>query len=151
MGQEKKKIIRVVLDTNVLVWALLFEGSLASLVEGWKQGRFIPIFSPATFQEFKAVLTYPKFELSKGEIAALLEEEVLPFFEVAEVQEETKGVCRDPKDDKFISCALAGSADWIISGDLDLLALKKFGSLRILKPSDFLQRLGKLHLIRDDL
>ena len=150
MGQEKKKVIRVVLDTNVLVSALLFEGPLASLVEGWKQGRFIPIFSPATFQEFKAVLSYPKFKLSKEEIAALLEE-ILPFFEVAEVQEEIRGICRDPKDDKFISCALAGSADWIISGDLDLLALKKFGSLRILKPSDFLQRLGKLHLIRDDL
>jgi len=140
MGQEKKKIIRVVLDTNVLVSALLFEGSLASLVEGWKQGRFIPIFSRATFQEFKAFLSYPKFKLSKEEIAALLEE-ILPFFEVAEVQEEIRGICRDPEDDKFISCALAGSADWIISGDLDLLALKKFGSLRILKPSDFLQRL----------
>ena len=150
MGQEKKKVIRVVLDTNVLVSALLFEGPLTSLVEGWKQGRFIPIFSRETFQEFKAVLSYPKFKLSKEEIAALLEE-ILPFFEVAEVQEEIRGICRDPEDDKFISCALAGSAEWIISGDLDLLALKKFGSLRILKPSDFLQRLGKVHLIRDDL
>jgi putative PIN family toxin of toxin-antitoxin system len=146
MGQEKKKVIRVVLDTNVLVSALLFEGPLTSLVEGWKQGLFIPVFSRATFQEFKTVLSYPKFKLSRGEIAALLEEEVLPFFEVAEVQEEIRGVCRDPEDDKFVSCALAGSADWIISGDWDLLALKKFRSLRILKPSDFLRRLIGLQI-----
>jgi putative PIN family toxin of toxin-antitoxin system len=142
MVQEKKKVIRVVLDTNVLVSVLLFGGSLTSLMEGWKQGSFIPIFSRATFQEFATVLTYPKFNLARGEIAALLEEEVLPFFEVVEVQEEIKGVCRDPEDDKFIACALAGSADWIVSGDPDLLALKKFRSLRILKPSDFIRWLS---------
>jgi len=142
MGQEKKKVIRVVLDTNVLLSALLFGGSLTPLVEGWKQGRFFPVFSRATFQEFTAVLTYPKFKLTKGEISALLEAEALPFFEVEEVLEEIKGVCRDPEDDKFIACALAGSADWIVSGDPDLLALEKFRSLRILKPSDFLRRLS---------
>ncbi|RPJ57270.1 MAG: putative toxin-antitoxin system toxin component, PIN family [Dehalococcoidia bacterium] len=135
---KKKKAIRVVLDTNVLLSALLFGGNLARMVGLWKEGRIAPVFSRETFQEFSAALKYPKFSLSKDEIKTIIEEEILPYCDVTDVTEDTEGVCSDPDDDKFISCAISASADFLVSGDKALIALKKYKSVRILKPSDFL-------------
>jgi putative PIN family toxin of toxin-antitoxin system len=88
------------------------------------------------------VLEYPKFSLSQEEINIIIGNEVLPHFEVVEVTKEIKGVCRDPADDKFLSCALSASAGYIISGDKDLCALNRYKSVRIVSPSDFLKILG---------
>ena len=138
MGQKKAIVCRVVLDTNVLVSALLFRGSLSKLVNLWKTGRIKPVVSLATFQEFKKVLTYPKFALTPEEILFLLEEEVLPYFEVIDVRQEVDGICRDPQDHIFLSCASACGADFLITGDEDLLILKKFQRTKILTPSAFM-------------
>jgi putative PIN family toxin of toxin-antitoxin system len=141
MGQKKKITPKVVLDTNVLVSALLFKGSLSKMVDLWKAGRIKPVFSRVTFQEFKKVLTYPKFALIPNEILVLLEEEVLPYFEVVKVIKEVIGICRDPEDDKFLSCALASGAAFIVTGEDDLLVLKQFETAKITKPADFIQYL----------
>jgi len=133
-------VIRVVLDTNVLVSALLFSGELGRIVEGWKSGAFVPVFSCETFDEFRRVPSYPKFSLTVQEIAALIEDEVLPFCEVVEIGEEILSVCRDPADDLFLSRAVAASADCIISGDEDLLALVSFRNIPIVTTAAFLQR-----------
>ena len=134
MGQKRKITPKVVLDTNVLVSALLFKRSLSKMVDLWKAGRIKPVFSRATFQEFKMVLTYPKFALTPDEILNLLEEEVLPYFEVVKVIKEVKGTCRDPEDDKFLACALASEANFIVTGDEDLLVLDRFATVKIISP-----------------
>jgi putative PIN family toxin of toxin-antitoxin system len=141
MGQKKKITPKVVLDTNVLVSALLFKGTLSKMVELWKAGRIKPVFSRATFQELKKVLTYPKFALNPKEILMLLEEEVLPYFEVVKVIKEVIGVCRDPEDDKFLSCALVSGADFVVTGDDDLLILNQFQTVKIIKPIEFINYL----------
>ena len=56
---------------------------------------------------------------------------------------ETIHVCRDPDDDILLEAAVAGGAEYIISGDLDLLAIRKFRTVKIVKPADFLTILGK--------
>jgi len=66
--KTKPQVIRVVLDTNVLVSALLFGGKLNRLVVKWKTGDVVPVFSRATFDEFRRVLAYPRFALSESEI-----------------------------------------------------------------------------------
>jgi len=139
MGEKKKKIRRVVLDTSVLISALLFKGELSRLVVGWQMGAFIPIISKETFEELEAVLGYPKFRLSNEEKRLILRKEILPFFEVMEVREKVKGICRDPADDKFISCAVSAEADFIITGDKDLMAVKRYRSVKIVSASDFLK------------
>ena len=139
MGEKKKKIRRVVLDTNVLISSLLFRGDVSKLVDLWKKSAFIPVISKETFEELEAVLHYPKFGLSKEERGEMVEEEILPFFEVVEVKQEVKGICRDPADDKFISCAVSAGADFIVTGDKDLKAVKKHKSVKILSASDFLE------------
>jgi len=139
VGKKPKKIIRVVLDTNVLISALLFKGELTRMVGLWQSGKMIPIISKETFNELRAVLEYPKFSLSRAEIKSLIEHEILPFFEVVNVSKHVKGACRDPGDDKFISCAISANADCIVTGDKDLSDLKKYQSVRIIHASDFIK------------
>lgn len=138
---KKKEVRRVVLDTNVLVSALLFRGELSRLVTLWKSGEVTPIISRETFEEFQAVLSYPKFKLADSEIKTIIEDEVLPYFEVVENTDEVRGVCKDPDDDKFIACALSARADFIVSGDKALCDLGKYKSVRIITANEFLKRL----------
>ena len=131
--------MRVVLDTNVVVSALLFKTALSKIIALWQRGAIIPAISKETFQELQAVLAYPKFDLTEDEIRAMLEGEILPFFEVIEVREDVKGICADPADDKFLACALAASADYLVSGDKAFTELKQYKSVKIIKPSEFLK------------
>jgi putative PIN family toxin of toxin-antitoxin system len=137
VGKKPKKIIRVVLDTNVLISALLFKGELSRIVGLWQKGKIVPVISKETFDELRTVLEYPKFSLSRGEIRSLIEHEILPFFKVVNVSKRVKGACRDPGDDKFISCAISANAYCIVTGDKDLSDLKKYQSIRIIHASDF--------------
>ena len=139
MGKKEKAIGKVVFDTNILVSALLFKDGLAGLVDLWKRGRLIPVLSRETFQEFKAVLEYPKFSLTHQEIKVIIEEEVLPYFEVVEITDTVKGICRDADDDKFIACAVSAAADFIVSGDKDLLDMGQYKSVRIISASVLLK------------
>jgi putative PIN family toxin of toxin-antitoxin system len=68
VGKKQKKIVRVVLDTNVLISALLFKGELSKIVRLWQTGKIIPVVSKETFEELRTVLEYPKFSLSGAEI-----------------------------------------------------------------------------------
>jgi putative PIN family toxin of toxin-antitoxin system len=138
MGETPKKVRRVVLDTNVLVSALLFTGKLSKIVDLWQQGKVIPLISRETFEELRAVLEYPKFSLAPDEIQSIIENEILPFFEVVEIQENVRGVCRDPGDDKFIACAVSAPADFLVSGDKDLIGLKRYKTVKIIRVSEFL-------------
>lgn len=137
MGQKQKTVIRTVLDTNVLVSALLFSGEMGHIVSSWKARKFFPVFSHDTFDEFRRVLAYPKFSLTPREIDALFQDEVLPFCEVIDIEDEIIGVCRDRADDKFLSCAVAAKADYIVSGDKDLLVLGNFRNIPIITAAAF--------------
>jgi putative PIN family toxin of toxin-antitoxin system len=138
VGKKEKTIGRVVLDTNILVSALLFKGDLAKIVDLWKKGKIIPVLSRETFAEFEAVLEYPKFSLTRQEIKAIVEE-FLPYFEVIEITEDVEGICRDTDDDKFIACAVSASADFIVTGDKDLLDMGKYKSVKIISASVLLK------------
>ena len=139
MGKKEEKVIRVVLDTNVLVSSILFKGELAGIVDLWKRGKIVPVFSRETFDEFRTVLEYPKFTLTGGEIKSIIEEEVLPFFDIVEISDEVSGVCKDPDDDKFIACALSASANFIVSGDKDLCDVGTYRTIKIIRASDLLK------------
>jgi putative PIN family toxin of toxin-antitoxin system len=150
MGTEERTLT-VVLDTNVLLSALLFKGTTARIVDLWKERRIICLLSRETFQEFSTALRYPKFALTEEEIKAIIEEEVLPYFEVVKAGEKTQGVCSDPDDDKFLSCALGGKAEFIVTGDRRFLILGSFRSVRIVKVSVFLTLFRKSFETKADL
>ena len=138
MGKKEKTQLRVVLDTNILVSALIFGGNTARVAELWKAGRILPVISKETFSELKAVLKYPKFKLTDSEIQMLVEDEILPFFEVAEISDYVSGICSDPDDDKFISCALLASADYVVTGDRHLIDVGTHKTVKIIPASELL-------------
>ena len=136
--------IRPVLDTNILISALLFHsGALSWLRGAWRSGRIRPLAGQQTTTELIRVLAYPKFALSDGERQELLDD-YLPFCETVAVPEPPPAVpaCRDPFDRPFLELALAGRADVLVTGDADLLALAKDFSVPIVSPAAFKDRLS---------
>ncbi|MDR2050264.1 MAG: putative toxin-antitoxin system toxin component, PIN family [Deltaproteobacteria bacterium] len=135
------RILRVVLDTNCLVSALLFNNArLSPLREYWKAGKFIPLACKKTAEELIRVLAYPKFQLTGDEIKELLGE-ILPFLEIHELEGEHTAIesLRDDSDAVFIHLALQSKADFFVSGDADILALRNsISGPTIIKPADFL-------------
>jgi putative PIN family toxin of toxin-antitoxin system len=132
------EMIRVVLDTNVLVSCLLFEGTPGALLNLWKTGRIRLLMRRAMVDEFLRVLAYPKFHLTEDEIQYLLYEEVLPYAEMVDVRPGPVLIAEDPADDMFLRCAHAGRGRYILSGDRHLLNLKTYRRIKILSPADFL-------------
>ena len=127
MGAEGQlKPPRVVLDTNIVVSALLFgRGRLAWLRESWQAGHLVPLVDRNTANELIRVLGYPKFKLTRAEQEALLAD-FLPFAEV--VVERTPPAdlpaVRDPYDVMFLALARHANADVLVSGDADLQAIR---------------------------
>jgi len=133
-----------VVDTGVLVSALIRrQGTMGDVLRALRDGRFTAIYSTDILVEIIDVLGRPtfrnKYHIEPDDITAIINllrlrgEVVTPQRKIA--------ACCDPKDDKFLEAALAGEADCIVSGDLDLLALTPFENIPILRPAEFLARL----------
>ena len=138
MGEKRRKIRRVVLDTNVFVSALLFGGQASALVGLWKQGKIIPLVSAETMKELIRVLAYPKFDLTEKEIKSIINEDILPYVETVKVIRQIHGVSSDAADDIFLTCAVNGKAGAIISGDIHLLSLREFEGIPISRIAEFI-------------
>ena len=136
--------MRVVIDTNVMVSALLFEGVTSQLVLLWQKGAVTLLLSGEILQEYLRVLAYPKFQLAENEIRGLIEGEVLPFAEIVHPTGRLRIVKNDPSDDKFLECAVSGRAMVLLSGDKNVLALKRFRKVEILSPTQFLSKFPSL-------
>jgi putative PIN family toxin of toxin-antitoxin system len=116
---------RVVLDTNVVLSALLFGNGPAGRVRaGWQSGLFVPLASEATTRELMRVLAYPKFRLACEAQEELLAD-YISWVEVVRIPDPAPPVpdCRDPFDLEFLHLAVAGKARVLVSGHKDLLAL----------------------------
>lgn len=135
-----KAPLRVVLDTSVIVSALVFGGGWgAGLRAGWQARQFVPLASTVTARELMRVLGYPKFDLSATEQEELLAD-YLPWVEVVQVAGRPRGapVCRDPLDQPFVDLAIVGRAHALVTGDADLLALRgKVGKCRVMGVAEF--------------
>jgi putative PIN family toxin of toxin-antitoxin system len=130
--------LRVVLDTNVVVSALVFQhGRLAWIRTAWMVGRCTPLGSGATIDEIIRVLTYPKLQLTSDDVEVLLAD-YLPFVQVLETQAGRPTVPEpaDPDDRMFLELAEAGHAQFLITGDRDLLRLSCVGNCRIIAPAE---------------
>jgi len=117
--------VRAVLDTNVVLSALVFRGGAAGLVrQAWQRGRVVPLASTATVQELVRVLAYSKFRLSKEEQDELLAD-YLPYVQTVRIPSPRPTVpeCRDALDLPFMHLAVTGKAHVLATGDRDLLAI----------------------------
>ena len=133
---------RVVLDTNVLLSALLFPaGSLSWLRQAWQSGTLRPPASRDTTAELIRVLTYPKFRLNDDEREDLLAD-YLPWCETVNVSTAPPvPPCRGPFDRPFLELALVAQADALVTGDDDLLVLADAFPVPILPPHVLRERI----------
>jgi len=118
-------IVRVVLDTNVVLSALVFCGGAAGQVRlAWQRGLVLPLASTATVQELVRVLAWPKFRLSQAEQDELLAD-YLPYAETVRIPQPPPAVpdCRDALDVPFMHLAETGKAQALVTGDRVLLAV----------------------------
>ncbi len=131
---------RVVIDTNILISALLFGGKVSRLRVAWQEGWFTPLASKVTTTELIRVLAYPKFRLTPTDREDLLSD-YLPFCESVVMPDilPVTPECRDPFDVPFLILALVGEADYLVTGDLDLLALKDNFACPIVTANDFFE------------
>lgn len=130
--------MRIVVDTNVIVSRALFPHSVAGEVLKRIENHHTWLMSDATSKELATVLLRPKFAryITTDEVSGLLAR-VRQITETVPIL-HTITTCRDPKDDMFLELAVNGSAQYLISGDADLLALHPFRGVSILSPKDFL-------------
>jgi putative PIN family toxin of toxin-antitoxin system len=134
-----------VLDTNLVLSALVFGGGAPeALRHAWQQGHCQPLVSSHTAAELLRALAYPKFKLSSAEQEELLAD-YLPWCETVSIPEPppTTLACRDPSDQPFLHLAVAGAADFLVTGDADLLALTAEFSCPIVTATNFLKMLDR--------
>lgn len=135
---------RVVLDTNVLLSALLFTtGRLTWVRQAWQHKRLIPLTCRETVDELLRALAYPKFQLTAEARYDLLAD-FLPYAEVITLPATWPDLpaCRDEKDQIFLVLATVGEADMLVTGDKDLLAMRGRGAGQIRSPADLAKEMG---------
>lgn len=134
-------IARIAIDTNVYISFLLNAGSTpAQAVEkGWRVGQ--PLISRETWSELRVVLARPRLSryISPDSIERFLDN-VWGISELVSISTPIRA-CRDPHDDKFLEVAAHGRADFIVTGDQDLLILNPFQGIAIVAPAEFLAHL----------
>ena len=137
-----QRSLRVVVDTNVVLSALVFGGGrLDALRFAWQRGQFAPLASSPTVSELIRVLAYPKFRLSAADQQELLAD-YLPYCTTVNLPEALPNTlqCRDANDLPFLHLALAGKADFLVSGDADLLSLADTFVCPIVSAEEFIRR-----------
>ncbi len=135
----------VVIDTNLVLSALLFDqGRLAPLRHTWQGAHCLPLVSSVTVAELLRALAYPKFKLSAAEQQEMLAD-YLPYCATVRmpVKPPATPACRDLFDVPFLQLAVAGKADYLVSGDQDLLSLAGQFICPIITANQFMKTLTK--------
>lgn len=134
--------MRAVLDTNVLISSVIATGTPHGIVVRGFTDEYQILVSRDTLAEFRAtLLKYPeKFHLDSDEVQQEVET-IRYFAEFVVPEEDITAVEADPDDDKFLEAAVAGHADYIVSGDGYLLDLDSFRDIEIVTPRTFANRL----------
>jgi putative PIN family toxin of toxin-antitoxin system len=129
----------LVLDTNIIVSAILSKTGKARQALDKAQDISQVLMSTSVLAEIETVLLRPKFDkyISQLERRFFLTNFLKTVEFIAETEVVT--VCRDPQDDKILNLALSGQAEYIISGDQDLLVLNPFRDIRIITIDTFLK------------
>ena len=130
--------LRLVIDTNILISGLMSVNSLPQQVFDYATSQAILLMSDEVQSEIENVISRPKLQKY-----ITLERRTKFLTELSQQVERVTinqhiRACRDPKDDKFLELAVCGDANYIITGDADLLDLHPFQNISIIKAASFL-------------
>jgi putative PIN family toxin of toxin-antitoxin system len=139
-------MIRVVLDTNIVISGTLWSGSPKQVMQIVEAGKALPLVTEAMLDELKEVIERPKFAKRLELLGKTAQEIISQYASKAEIIEAValdESVSSDPDDDIFLACAISGKAQMIVSGDPHLLNVKQYQNIPILTAGDFLLAVEK--------
>ena len=132
--------ITAVFDTNILFSATGWRGNPFQCVERARVGAIQVVTCPELVEELAEKLEL-RLHFSVEQVAETLAD-YLGFLRVVQIPKVLNAVPRDPEDNMALECAIEGQAQYIVSGDNDLLVLKEFRGIQIVRASDFLKVLA---------
>ena len=129
--------MRIVIDTNVLASAVFFGGKPADLIRMVLARSVSAVATQEILNEYQDTIDY----LLQKYGGKHLNFSAVPIFSAMEIIIPTSriNICRDPDDNKFLSCAVDGCCYYIVSGDKDLLTLKEYQDVKIVTVSQFFE------------
>jgi len=133
-------VLRVVLDTNVLISGILFGGKPRQILEKAIRGEIRLCLSEPILEELKGVLQRSKFDYSPEMIQFILTE-LTGIADFVDPSETIKVVLEDPEDNMILECAAEAKANYIITGDFHLLKLGRYLNTEVLTAAAFLEKL----------
>lgn len=135
-------MLKVVLDTNVLISSIISDGKSRELLKKGIANQYRIITSDLILKELETVLCRPKFKTRQEEVNRIIHA-LNKTAHVVAVKTTIKAVKKDPQDDMIIETALDGEAQIIVTGDNHLLALERFQEIRIITIEEMLTYLKK--------
>ncbi len=136
---------RLVLDTSTIISAFFWKGNESSLLKLIEKARASMFLSKEILDEVEDVINRPKFRkvmLKAGLTPEQVLEKIISMSRIISGPRLNIRLCRDRKDNKFLECAVHARADFIISGDEDLLSLKRYKGIQIARSSAILKKLA---------
>lgn len=140
----KSSLLKIIIDTNL--WVSFIISNKLTLLDRLLFSKNVRLlFSTELLDEIASTITKPK--LKKYFAANGLEEMLItlePFIDIIKIQSSVS-ICRDPKDNFLLELAQDGKADYLLTGDKDLLDIEKFGKTKIISISTFLETTKNYH------
>ncbi len=132
-------MLKVVLDTNVLISAILFGGKPRRILEKAIRGEIRLCLSEPILEELSGVLRRSKFDYSLEKVQTLLTEltSIADFVNPSQI---IRLVLEDPDDNRILECAVEAKANYIITGDFHLLKLSRYRDIEIVNAFTFLEK-----------
>jgi len=135
--------MNVVVDANIFISGIYRGGNPRNVLKTLVDGIGTLFITDEIVDEIEHALKKPKLGLTAEEVKGWITEiEKLGEKIVISPKYRVTGICRDPDDNKYLECALAANADYIISGDRDLLDLKEYHKVKIVNARDYLDISG---------
>ena len=131
--------MRVVLDTNVFISGVFFSGPPYEVLRAWQDKKIRIVASPEIFEEYQRVAETLSSQYPGVEIQQIIDL-LIAHAELVVPERLQHPICDDPHDDKFLECAIAGKAQFIISGDKHLLKVSGYQGIEIISPRQFMEK-----------
>jgi len=133
--------MKIVLDANIFVSAFLYGGNPNAIIEMVTQKLATLFITDAILAEADSVFRKRKFHLTEEEIKYHIGriKKMGTKIKVADSERVTDGGCRDKTDNRYLECAVAAKADYVISGDIHLRELKEYRGIKIVNPAEYLE------------
>lgn len=132
-------MLKVVIDTNVFISGIVFGGTPRKIIDAWLSKQYIFCLSPELKAEILIKLgkkfLFPQLELNKIK-------EALDTYSQKYIPNKKVTVCKDPQDNFLLELAEEAKADYLVSGDKLVLALKEYKNTKIISPREFFDQLS---------